>query len=473
MSGLIGSRLLEGPEEGKGGVRLCDPDVPPACGGARVAVQPERRLQALPIEAKIPLAQVANRSEDCNVLPAELGQAVVGDAMSDVNSPLRNPMIPTLEAINTVGWPRIAGAFFGALSLLGFYLFAFLARNDQSIVCHVWSLLTPVFAFGAALSVGFFGGSAAASGQLGDGAVGRAFKWSAGGGVAAFVIAFGLFKVAGPSTEACAKINEAAIAYHDSVLNFRNIPVKAQLFMEDTLWSKEITQINSGASTNKTASILLRPIDGSGKLTISLPEGECSLIVRAVTDPAFKDVIGRFDKYKIVPYSADNLSQFAYNWQPKGAKASAHSCFSYDNQINVVEELAVSPQHNKMFIGRQLQAAFENDGREAFGGKFSNPSFALITKAYAGAPLPYGALKTLFQSDDIKIKVTARRYIEQNFDTYSIAAIKDLLNQSLGPPVVIEYLLYGLIAGIDAKNSISDAGSRSRSVTEPAIHGWQ
>lgn len=91
-------------------------------------------------------------------------------------------------------WVIIAGPGFGAIALIGLFVFAFLAGTSyKGFICDSFQLLAAVFAFGAASSAAFMGGGAAAQGQLGSTGQQFSFLYGVGGGVAFFVITFVLF----------------------------------------------------------------------------------------------------------------------------------------------------------------------------------------------------------------------------------------------------------------------------------------
>jgi hypothetical protein len=107
-----------------------------------------------------------------------------GKHMANVQHEDRDPIGPTSL------WAMIVGCVFGGITLIGLFIFAFLASSNPAFVCNSFTLLAPVFALGAALSAGFIGGAAAAGGQLGDAAQTHQLKFSVGGGVAILFIAF-------------------------------------------------------------------------------------------------------------------------------------------------------------------------------------------------------------------------------------------------------------------------------------------
>jgi hypothetical protein len=87
-------------------------------------------------------------------------------------------------------WVMILGAVFGAITLIGLFVFAYLAAQSPDFICNSVLLLAAVFALGAALSAGFIGGAASATGQLGNRAKNNSFVFSVGGGVAVLIIVF-------------------------------------------------------------------------------------------------------------------------------------------------------------------------------------------------------------------------------------------------------------------------------------------
>lgn len=103
--------------------------------------------------------------------------------------PLQN--LPDARPIGPVTtWVMILGAIFGAITLIGLFVFAYLASQSFDFICNSVLLLAAVFALGAALSAGFIGGAASATGQLGNAARNNSFAFSVGGGVAVLIIVF-------------------------------------------------------------------------------------------------------------------------------------------------------------------------------------------------------------------------------------------------------------------------------------------
>jgi hypothetical protein len=87
-------------------------------------------------------------------------------------------------------WVMILGAIFGGITLIGLFVFAYLASKSPDFVCNSILLLAAVFALGAALSAGFIGGAASATGQFGDTARNNSLAFSVGGGIAVLIIVF-------------------------------------------------------------------------------------------------------------------------------------------------------------------------------------------------------------------------------------------------------------------------------------------
>jgi hypothetical protein len=98
---------------------------------------------------------------------------------------------PTAVAIgpNAAVWTIFVGAFFGLITLVGLFAFAYLAAKDPYL-CSSFSfqLLAAGFALGAALAGGFIGGGAGAQGTSGGTAFSLVFGLTGG---AAFLIIIG------------------------------------------------------------------------------------------------------------------------------------------------------------------------------------------------------------------------------------------------------------------------------------------
>ncbi len=102
--------------------------------------------------------------------------------------PPQNPDPTPIGPVTT--WVMILGAIFGAITLIGLFVFAYLASQSPDFICNSVLLLAAVFALGAALSAGFIGGAASATGQFGNTARNNSFVFSVGGGVAVLIIVF-------------------------------------------------------------------------------------------------------------------------------------------------------------------------------------------------------------------------------------------------------------------------------------------
>jgi hypothetical protein len=108
------------------------------------------------------------------------------------------PPVDPLPIGPAATWVMVLGAIFGGATLLGLFVFAFLASTNPSFICNSFTLLAAVFALGVALSAAFIGGAAVARGQLGATAQQNTLAFSAGGGIAALFIAFYVFQVFKP-----------------------------------------------------------------------------------------------------------------------------------------------------------------------------------------------------------------------------------------------------------------------------------
>jgi hypothetical protein len=90
-------------------------------------------------------------------------------------------------------WVMIIGAFFGGLTLIGLFVFAYLASKDPAFICNAFAILAAIFALGVSLSASFIGGAAAVNGSFGSTAKENAIAFSAGGGIAVLFIALWAF----------------------------------------------------------------------------------------------------------------------------------------------------------------------------------------------------------------------------------------------------------------------------------------
>jgi hypothetical protein len=63
----------------------------------------------------------------------------------------------SLQAPTPIGpnalWVTIVGAVFGALTLLGFFFFAYQAGKDPAFICSAFIPIAVIFSLGAALSM--------------------------------------------------------------------------------------------------------------------------------------------------------------------------------------------------------------------------------------------------------------------------------------------------------------------------------
>lgn len=114
--------------------------------------------------------------------------------MSTTSSP--TTAVPSPTSVGSVPrWAPIAGAAFGALTLLALIAVVYLASQQAMFVCNAFTPLAMLFAFGGALAAGFIGGAAAFQGQLGQKVQENAFIFTAGGGVAVLAGMFVIFNM--------------------------------------------------------------------------------------------------------------------------------------------------------------------------------------------------------------------------------------------------------------------------------------
>jgi hypothetical protein len=114
--------------------------------------------------------------------------------MADIesNPPPPGPIGPTQL------WVAIVGAIFGGITLIGLFVFAYIAGREPSFICNSFTLLASIFAFGVALAAGFIGGAAGVNGRV-PFVKDNIIVFSAAGGIAVFFIAFLVFQSYGTS----------------------------------------------------------------------------------------------------------------------------------------------------------------------------------------------------------------------------------------------------------------------------------
>ena len=107
------------------------------------------------------------------------------------------PPTPVPIAPNAAIWIIIVGAFFGLVTLVGLFLFAYLsAIHPQLCSSFQFQLLAGGFALGAALAGGFIGGGAGAQGSAGGTGFNLIFGLT--GGAALLVVTLAVFSVFAP-----------------------------------------------------------------------------------------------------------------------------------------------------------------------------------------------------------------------------------------------------------------------------------
>jgi uncharacterized integral membrane protein len=122
--------------------------------------------------------------------------------MPDVNtggSGLNSTSMPTPVPIarNAANWTILVGAFFGLITLLALFAFAYLAStNSQLCSSFQFQLLAGGFALGAALAGGFIGGGAGAQGK--SGSTGFSLVFGLTGGAALLVVTLVVFSIFAP-----------------------------------------------------------------------------------------------------------------------------------------------------------------------------------------------------------------------------------------------------------------------------------
>jgi hypothetical protein len=104
---------------------------------------------------------------------------------------------PAPIAPNAPNWIIFIGAFFGFITLIGLFVFAYLSANNRQLCSSFqFQLLAGGFALGAALAGGFIGGGAGAQGK--SGGTGFSLAFGLTGGAALLVVTLAVFSFFAP-----------------------------------------------------------------------------------------------------------------------------------------------------------------------------------------------------------------------------------------------------------------------------------
>ena len=355
-------------------------------------------------------------------------------------------------------WLMRAGMVIGSCVLLIFVGLAILAAFYPQVVCNSFPLLAAIFAFGAALSGAFIGGSAAAQGTLGDRAKAHSLTYSAGGGVAFFLIAFAIFKLYEPGREDCRPIP----LLRETIINIDNVHPDLKFhFKKDGFWTKEDEVVHR-------RDLSLLGLHRSAAVEIELmhkDQQKCSLkIWTETTEEAFAGLFSRDDPSFIllgskmkIELSEDWRRKFLEQLQtqkddPKAvAQESDPTCLIIYPKKQFVREIGIIPNLGKVYY-KALSAGVSDARPKRSKTGYLLPSVALATQAMAQhsveTPVPYEELRASLAHEDSSRRGVARRYLGKNFGAYELIAMTDLFKPDQ-PPDYVSSLLHALIIAID------------------------
>ena len=364
----------------------------------------------------------------------------------------------------------VVGSLAGLMTLGGLFVFAYLASTDPDFACNSFTLLAPIFAFGAGLAAAFMGGAAAISGQLGDSARRNALSYSAGGGIAAFFIAFILFQQFQPPN---------CTAPREATLELTRLPQGITVSSISGLWQQRHDKTEEGIfdlrylikadqEGHQQHYVNLKPTEGSG----------CSLYIEVVDQLNARTTLR--DAYEVANSSgAGSTVKLIYSARTgdNPIKASDPSCFTVDRQP-VVEYVAISPNGSGAIYGRSLKPALDQEGSGAvqlLGGEeeFGSLPVAVdplglfgISPAFAQDPVPpFALIRDQLLSPDPNVRVSARQYLTENFHLFSYMIVEEVLNPDAPDGDYLASLLSALIAGIDVATNGELAPGQARDLT--------
>jgi formylglycine-generating enzyme required for sulfatase activity len=366
-------------------------------------------------------------------------------------------------------WLMTAGLVFGAIVLISFLALAWYAGQHRGFVCESHRLLAAVFAFGAALSGAFLGGTAAVHGGFGKQAT-----YSAGGGVAFFLITFVLFNHYPPDPATCAP--PSAPQNKEAELIFQDLPT-ALVMYSDQFWTRD----SFGDADHHTVYLLARgeQVNGkypSGKLSLQDANRKewCSVQLNVEPSQASFLQIGQaitFPATSSIHFSVDLKWSKTFDDQrkhPASEKATDRACFTYTStNQSIGGSIGIALDESKLFLSSKpadIEAelpAPDNGRTTSWASVFSE--FISRTEA-APESTPFEALKASLADPDPNRRAAARQFLEANFDQYADQAIDDLFSTKQDPEYVAG-LLSGLIAGIDRKTDGKFAPGKARDLS--------
>jgi len=371
-----------------------------------------------------------------------------------------NGAVPPIPQPINVGaaptWVMIVGAAAGLMTLAGFFGFAFLSATNPAFACNSFTLLAPIFAFGAALAVAFIGGSAAINGQLGDAARRNAIAYSAGGGIAVFFIAFILFQMYQPQN----------CGTQEATLNLTRIKQGALVAAMSGVWQQREDEAGNGLFSVK---YLIKRAAGQRVVEVTPPDGGegCSFNLEFVADlDRQTDMRKSFE----VRRSTGNGTEvnLVYTWKPGNRlKAASPSCFTID-AVPMAGYLAISPNEAGAVFGLVPASAAETDEEMT---SFADPVDVLgafgLTAAFAQEGTPsFADLRDQLLNADPNVRVSARQYLAADFARFGDDVVKEIMDDNAPAGDYLGNLLSALISGIDAATEGRLAPGQARDLTQ-------
>jgi len=368
------------------------------------------------------------------------------------------------------------GAIFGGVTLIGFFIFAFIAGTGYAnFICSTFQLLAAVFAFGAALAVTFMGGGAAARGQFGNQAQSYALVFGLGGGAAFFVITFIMFSIFRPE---CKTLPEHTLLFDD-------IPLDFKLKSGDKFWTKETLDAS-------TRSVRLRgEVEGLGQLRLvdgsNAASEDCTFTLHMldeIEDKKFLDRVQRNYDIATQPFSGNSFT-FTFNkvWHDnrkageknavRALKADEQTCFRsfYDEPIgktigvNLKKSIIYYATGTKGPIDPRILERPTVRDESLRTQKSGFWGFAQASAGIRNKQLPYAEVRSLLSAADIDVRINARQHLEENFLEYANFVMEDVFRPNLDPNYLTG-LLYGIIAGVDVVTDGALAPGQPRNLSE-------
>jgi hypothetical protein len=376
-------------------------------------------------------------------------------------------------------WVLVVGAVFGAVTLVGFFVFAYLAATAPEIVCNSYNLLAPVFSLGVGLSSAFLGGAAAVNGKIKVLGISSPVAVAMSGGIAALAIAFILFN------------NFAPDNCRDQTLIIQEIPLGVASSPGPQFWTRRIYndppesyQLDvriDGQRPNKMNISMTESVSKDGKETRI---ERCRLLV-ILTNGIDAELnnwseLFNFHKQATTDFSFQYLNQSVAS---DTTKAVATSCMKWSNSP-IQGPIIISSSEKRIAVGqgakdRGEDAASEDD--TAFLSHEQNNSLSLIATALAGNATSFTELSKLLSSSDDITRVAARRFLSENFRDYSGDVVDAVTTSTVDKDLLyladlISALTGGMVATdptIAPGQSVKPGKKRNFSKKLPYIGGYE